>query len=247
MNTDNISFTNPSSPAVLPAQGPSSDQLANSTPQLPLPPINPFPQSSLRDRFPLLANRNQYPMRRSPNTSLVDFPVNQNRRLAWPGNSSFTPRRNQSSHPTHLFPSRTQPKLSNIQIDYPISNVIIDGNIPSSIALKINDAVEYDRFGNVYHTQHYAYEPKTQHITIGNNQQIERRLIRNTPHTGMRFIREINNENYYPQKQTSNNIQLIIDNTPQITYSCQYNLNSFSEPINHFIAHASANDPMRCY
>jgi hypothetical protein len=125
--------------------------------------------------------------------------------------------------------------MSNMQIDYPIENVLIDGDIPSSIAIKINEAVEHDRFGNTYYTHHYAYQPKTQRIAIGSNQQIERRLIGNSYPTGFRYIREIT----YPQKQNLNNIQLMIDNTPE--------LNSFPSPIYHFTAHASANDPMRYY
>jgi len=65
----------------------------------------------------------------------------------------------------------------------------------------------------------------------------------------MRYIREINNEKSYPhpQKQKSNNIQLIIDNTPQVIYLCQHDYNSFPLPINHYIASASPNDPMRHY
>lgn len=202
----------------------------------------------------------------SPNTTLLGFPQNQNRTPSFPTRSFFTPRQNQSSYPTRLYPSQVQTQLPNIQVDYPIENVLIDENISPSIAFKINDAVEYDRFGNIYHKQHYAYEPKTQNIAMGNNQQIERRFIGNSNQSGMRFIREITNENYYPnqqqqqqrqsvnniqlihpQQQSTNDIQFIIDNTPQINYTCEYKLDSFPAPINHFIAYASPNDPMRYY
>jgi hypothetical protein len=56
----------------------------------------------------------------------------------------------------------------------------------------------------------------------------------------MRYIREINNEKFYPQK-------LIINDRPLVNYDWQYDLNSFPAPIYHFTACASPNDPMRCY
>jgi len=202
---------------------------------------------SLRDRFLSAIKGNRPPLRISPNSTLVGFPPSPNRQSSWLGRSSFLPQQNRPPFPTRLLPSRPQTNISNIQIDYPIENVLIDETVPPSIAIKINEAVEHDRFGNSYYTQHYAYEPKTQHIIIGNNQQMQRRLIGNSHQTGRRYIREIQNEKFSPQKQNFNNIELIIDNTPQENYLYQYCLNSFPVPIHHFIAFASPNDPMRCY
>jgi hypothetical protein len=164
------------------------------------------------------------------NSQLVGFPRSQHFLPA-----SFTPRP-QPRRPFLTRPPPSQTNISNLEIDYPIENVFINENIPSSMAMKINEAVEHDRFDDTYYTHRYAYKPKTQYISIGNNRHLECRLVENDQQMGVRYIREIN----YPPKQNLNNVQIIIDNTPS-------QLNYFPTPIHHFIAHALPNDPMRYY
>jgi hypothetical protein len=128
-----------------------------------------------------------------------------------------------------------------------VEDVVFDGNVPSSVAIKVNEAVEYDRFGNQYYTHRYVYEPTIQRFTINGNQQIQRRLLRKPRHKGMRYIREINNENDYPQRQFHQTFPTQNMDNLQFMVNSQYNLHSFPTTVHHFTAHALPNDPMRFY
>ncbi|CAF0911836.1 unnamed protein product [Adineta steineri] len=90
--------------------------------------------------------------------------------------------------------------VSRLELDYPIENVLIDANIPSAIAVKINDAVERDRFGNTHHVHRYTYEPSSQQMSFNNNnnQHKDRHANDNSHHGGTRHIREIHNNNQNP-------------------------------------------------
>jgi hypothetical protein len=168
-------------------------------------------------------NRPRPPIKISPNSTLIGFPPDPNEQLHIP---SSLPNRPSFPRQQNRTLSSYQPR--DFEYDYPIKHVLIDGNIPSSIANKINKAVEYD---NGYHTQPYPYNPRSQRNA--------RRLTGNSRQYGIRHIREIHNQNSYPQNP--------IDHTPQMNCSFQYHLNSFPMPIHHFTASALPNDPMRCY
>ncbi|CAF1492360.1 unnamed protein product [Rotaria sp. Silwood1] len=233
-----------------------------------IPSTNQILQSSLRNNFLSAMNRNRRPFQINRNSTLIGFPRDLNTRLH---NSSYSFNRpffsnqlNRSFFKNRLLPFQADRQISNYKFDYPIENVFIDKNIPSSIAIKINEAVEYDRFGNMYHNHHYAYEPTIQHMNFDNNQQIDRHIIGNSHPKGIRYIREIHNDssfnrrnyNCYPQeiddeifqKQNYNNLQLMIDCIPEINYqtiSSQDNFNYYPMPIKHYIACALPYDPMR--
>jgi hypothetical protein len=171
-------------------------------------------------------NRPRPPIKISPNSTLIGFPPDPNEPLHIP---SSLPNRPFFPHRQNRTLSSYQPRdnISTFEYDYPIKHILIDGNIPSSITNKINKAVEYDSFG----TQPYSYNPQSQRNA--------RRLTGNSRQYGIRHIREIHDQNSYPQQQ--------INNTPQVNCSFQYHLNSFPMPIHHFTASALPNDPMRCY
>jgi hypothetical protein len=85
--------------------------------------------------------------------------------------------------------------VSRLELDYPIENVLIDANIPSTMAIKINEVVEQDRLGQAYHIHRYTFEPSApQQISFGNNQHISRHSVQNPYHGGTRHIREIHND-----------------------------------------------------
>ncbi|CAF3217141.1 unnamed protein product [Rotaria socialis] len=217
---------------------------------------NPVRQSQLRDSTLDLMNKHRELFPIHSDSNLVGFPTNQYRRAR---NMSYgLDRTTHQNQPYRSLPYPSRNNLSNFEIDYPIEHVLIDGNVPSAIAVKINEAVEYDRFGDAYRTQRYAYEPVVQQLNIGNNQQIQRRLLGNSHRHGRRYIREITNNQPRSQKlcnpsyqiQDLNNIELLIDHMPQLNYQVmpsQIVYDSFSIPINHFIANALPNDPMQIY
>jgi hypothetical protein len=106
--------------------------------------------------------------------------------------------------------------VSRLELDYPIENVLIDANIPPTVAIKINEVVEKDRFGNAYHIHRYTFEPSTpQQISFGNNQHMIHRFVENPHHGGARHIREIhdNHQNslfddmIYPQRSNKQDRQ----------------------------------------
>ena len=75
---------------------------------------------------------------------------------------------------------------SRIELDYPIENVLIDANIPSTVAFKINDAVEKDRRGNPVHVHRYSFDPRSQEMNYADQQIVPRQAD-----GGFRRIREI--------------------------------------------------------
>jgi hypothetical protein len=212
---------------------PAPTDLPNPTQPL-LTPVNRDPQSSVRANLSSLRNRRRQPFIINSNSQLVGFPRSQNFLPA-----SFNPRPSFPVRTPALTPRPPRTNISNLEIDYPIENVVTNEDIPHSMLMKINEAVEHDRFGNTHHSRHFAYKPKTQYISAGNNRRLECRLVDDDQQQqmGVRYIREIN----YPQRQNNlNNFQIIIDNTPS-------QLNCFPTPIHHFTAHALPNDPMRYY
>ncbi|CAF1681243.1 unnamed protein product [Rotaria magnacalcarata] len=84
---------------------------------------------------------------------------------------------------------------SRLELDFPIENVLVDTNIPSAIAIKINEAIEKDRLGHAYHINRYTIVPPMQRIYVGNDEPITRRLANNNFHGGTRHITEIKNFN----------------------------------------------------
>ena len=254
----------------LPSHSPSiqalpNDSPAKNDPKQSLPSSTKhIPQPSVRDNLAPDINQSRKSFVINPNSALVDFNSDQdqrvNRQLLHPSfrlGRSFLPRKyNQSSFMPLSTRFRSQNHGSKFEFDYPIENVFINEAIPPSTAIKINGAVEHDRFGNAYHTHRYTYAPQTQNITIGNKTQSQRHLIEDSRHNGIRYVREINNQNFYPQKaydeirqmENLNNLPVIIDNMPRINYQLlcfQDNLGSFSMPINYFTALALPNDLMR--
>ncbi|CAF3329232.1 unnamed protein product [Rotaria socialis] len=91
---------------------------------------------------------------------------------------------------------------SRLELDFPIENVLADSNIPSAMAIKINETIERDRLGNAYHINRYTIEPPMQRIYIGNDEPITRRLSNNNFHVGTRHITEI--ENFNPNLLSNN-------------------------------------------
>ncbi|CAF4755176.1 unnamed protein product, partial [Rotaria sp. Silwood2] len=173
VNNNDISITNPTTQERLPLQSQSEDRASrqpqNITPQLPtnnlspqqlpMPSTNQILQSRMRNHFLAGINRNRRPIEISRNSTLVDFPrglnPRLNQRLQNSSNGFNRPflsnRLNRSSFVPRLVPFQSQNKIFNYAIDYPIENVLIDENIPSSMAIKINEAIDYDRFGNAYY------------------------------------------------------------------------------------------------
>ncbi|UJR21974.1 hypothetical protein I4U23_025042 [Adineta vaga] len=195
-------ITNPSNintnPIPLPIQQPSasavrSERNANRPSQLLAPRVL---QTPTRRSLAPLFDRPRRPLRISPKSTLIGLPSNLIQR-------------------TNRFQSPGQ--FMSYEYDYPIENVVIDGNIPSSIAMKVNRAVEQDRFGH-------------------HPQRIER-----SHSNGVRYIREIplHNINYSPQQ--------IIHQTVQTDYSNRYDPNCYPRPFHHYVACALPNDPMRYY
>ena len=109
---------------------------------------------------------------------------------------------NSSTKPTSTFnPNRSNndDNVSRLELDYPIEKVLIDADIPSTVAIKINEAIEQDRLGHAYHIHRYTFEPSApQQISIGNNQHILRRVVDHPSHGGTRYIREVYDDQQNP-------------------------------------------------
>lgn len=201
------------------------------------PIANQNPPPSLNSTFVPNLHEDHYPFPVNPNTTLVGFPARRDRP---PRMFSRSTRR---TFPSRYFGSGSQTNRSQYEIDYPIDRVIVDDHISPSIAIKINDAVEYDRFGNAYHTHRYAYQPTTQEISLGNQQRIQRQLIDPRPHRGIRRIREIPIAPVNEPEMFSN----YPAPTPIFNPISSNNFLFCSQPICHYTALASPNDPMRIY
>jgi hypothetical protein len=92
--------------------------------------------------------------------------------------------------------SNDDDNVSRLELDYPIENVLIDANIPSAVAVKVNQAVERDRLGNAFHVHRYAVEPTSQQLSFGDGQQMPSRPLRHSQQSGTRHIREIYNDHH---------------------------------------------------
>ncbi|CAF3573691.1 unnamed protein product [Rotaria sordida] len=148
-------------------------------------------------------NRLQSVLKTNPQSSQDGFPLDMNSKSL---PSTQVPRMNNTNNPMNIqqeslikhIPSfhnqsYDDDNVSRLELDYPIENVLIDANIPSAMAIKLNEIVEQDRLGKAYHINRYTFEPPLQRISLGNNQQIDRRLIDDNYHGGTRYIREIKN------------------------------------------------------
>jgi hypothetical protein len=142
----------------------------------------------------------------NPQSSFPGFPPGMNTKSLFPPSNVQTNDSNNVVNPQQGTLSKRSPSFRNqlnnhddnvsrLELDYPIENVLIDANIPSAVAIKINDVVEQDRLGNAYHIHRYTFEPsQPQQISYGNNQS----HVENTFHGGTRHIREIRNDDQNP-------------------------------------------------
>ena len=176
----------------------------NPNPNLNQPPTN-NPQSSFNGS-PWNMNPNQPPApappTNNPQSSFNDSPWNTNSNQPPPLNNSQYPPNDSSSGMNNNQQPMYKPSdfqsyqpgaashRSRLELDYPIEDVLIDANIPQTMAVKINDVVEQDRLGNAYHIHRYTFQSS-------NPQQI---AFKNNSHFGgSRYIREVN----YPDSNTS--------------------------------------------
>ena len=104
----------------------------------------------------------------------------------------------------------------------PADRILVHGNITSPIAQRINEAVDYDRFGRAH------------------------RFTGDPTHGGLRQIREIVDENYHSRVQYAPEESFVLRSSARdvIFPSDRY---SWPTPIHHYVARALANDPMRVY
>lgn len=244
--------SNPTNRTPVPSQGAASvfAQIRDPTSRPPLKPVSPptanTSQSSLA------------PLAPTTNPTPPPAPTSTNAPIPLPGpsmNNQITPIREGTN--------------SRIELDYPIENVLIDANIPSSVAIKINDAVEKDRQGNPIHIHRYTFEPRSQEIDyIDQRQNVSHRTD-----GGFRRIREINPQNP-PDTQWQSFIETVPSAPPPVQHRDRFvihtdNLqtlqsilgesvlfpqvpfvpmgNSFEEPVFYYTARALPYDPMRIF
>lgn len=101
------------------------------------------------------------------------------------------PNNSQRDNPPRSRPANDDENLSRLELDYPIENVLIDANIPSAMAIKINDVVEQDRLGNAYRVHRYTFEPSgPQHMSFKTKTPP---AMNSSFRGGTRQIREIHN------------------------------------------------------
>jgi hypothetical protein len=150
--------------------------------------------------FPPGMNLNQpsAPPQNNPQQPFTGFPSGLNSRPSnAQTNDPINPQQGILSKPSSSFRSQSNNQddnVSRLELDYPIENVLIDANIPSAVAVKINDAVEQDRLGNAYHIHRYTFEPsEPQHLSFNNQRQTGSSF-----HGGTRHIREIHDDHRNP-------------------------------------------------
>jgi hypothetical protein len=195
MNSDQPSaITIPGFPGIT-NPGPTGPTNSSSLPPDMKP--NPSTVSSLQNNSSTAMNSNGF--RPTPFNSMIP-PNTSSSPFVTSGNQNPNGISNQQNAPTSLVPStRSQPinnddSLSRLELDYPIENVLIDANIPSSIAIKINDVVDKDRLGNIHHTHRYTFEPASQQTSFSNLQQTTSSFNQSIRPIGIRHIREINSD-----------------------------------------------------
>ncbi|CAF1513492.1 unnamed protein product [Didymodactylos carnosus] len=86
--------------------------------------------------------------------------------------------------------------VSRLELEYPIENVHVAPEISSSVAMKVNEAVEKDRWGHHYRANRFIYEPVRQQLTFGTGEYSQR-----NPQMGERHIHEIP---YYNSNSSTN-------------------------------------------
>ncbi|CAF1005076.1 unnamed protein product [Adineta ricciae] len=216
---------NPTTPAAPPQRNapPQSNNVstAPAAPSVP-PPPPPYPPVAMNS-----SNTNTNPTTSAPmnnffaamNANPASTNTESHSANFQPGSNSQKPSTNDSNgymstqQPTSLprgatsfgTPQRDEDTVSRLELDYPIENVLIDANIPSVIARKINDAVEQDRYGHKYHVHRYTYEPASQNLSHDNQNQYDqysnndRYSGRPKHRSGTRHIREIHPNGQNPQ------------------------------------------------
>ncbi|CAF0755965.1 unnamed protein product [Adineta ricciae] len=203
---------NPSTPAAPQRNAPAERNANPTTPAAPpLPP--PFQPAATNP-----SNTNTNPTTSAPmnnffaamNANPVSTNTQPNSVNFQPGSNSQMPSTNDfsaymSTQQPSSLPQRDEDTISRLELDYPIENVLIDANIPSVIARKINDAVEQDRYGHKYHVHRYTYEPASQNLSHDNQNQYDQysnndRYSGGPKHrSGTRHIREIHHNSQNSQ------------------------------------------------
>jgi hypothetical protein len=185
------------------------------------------PQSPLSKLFPGMNAGQTSPSSATTNRQVSQFNANAQNTNPQSSPSTSNLQMDNSNNPTNteqgpltklksLFQNQSNDddNVSRLELDYPIENVLIDANIPSAIAIKINEAIERDRLGNAYHIHRYTFEsPTPQHIKFHNHQHMTPHLVDNSYHGGTRHIREIHNDHQnslfddiaYPRRSNRHN------------------------------------------
>ncbi|CAF0938976.1 unnamed protein product [Adineta ricciae] len=130
-----------------------------------IPTVSRMPTAPVRRNLQPLFDRPHRPLRISPNSTLISFPSHA------------------IQHDISTFRQGPHSQFVNYEYDYPIENVVIDGNIPSSMAMKINRAVERDRFGHSQQIKH-PYRSGTRRIReipLYNNSTVPQLVIHRIP------------------------------------------------------------------
>ena len=168
----------------------------------PRPPLAANVQPSSSSGFSPGMNFNQPPLTANPPPAVPGFLLGMNRNPT--GAPQMPPMSGPNNQPTAGVQPNMPPQnqsndddnVSRLELDYPIENVLIDANIPSAVAVKVNQAVERDRLGNAFHVHRYAVEPSSQQLSYGDGQQMPSRPIRHSQQSGTRHIREIYNDHH---------------------------------------------------
>ncbi|CAF1511745.1 unnamed protein product [Adineta ricciae] len=136
-----------------------------------IPTVSRMPTAPIGRNLQPLFDRPRRPLRISPNSTLIRFPSH-----AIQHDISTFPQ-----GPNRFAPSHSQ--FVNYEYDYPIENVVIDGNIPSSMATKINQAVERDRFGHSQQIKHsyLGGTRRIREIPLQNNSTVPQLVIHQIP------------------------------------------------------------------
>lgn len=154
--------------------------------QTPPPPSNNPPSALTR----LFGGANTNQTAPNPPSSFPGISSGGNSQARLP--SQNNPNNPQSDNLLRSRSSNDDEALSRLELDYPIENVLIDANIPSAMAIKINDVVEQDRLGNAYRVHRYTFEPSgPQHMSFKTQTPSG---MNSSFRGGTRQIREIHNQ-----------------------------------------------------
>jgi hypothetical protein len=189
-------------PGFPPGMGPN--QSAASPPYNSSPPFGGFPPGmnpNQSSRPPAANNRSMSFRGFPPGMNPQSLPSTPGPSMNNPNNSMNNPQRSLTRRMDSFQnqPNNNDDNVSRLEVDYPIENILVDANIPSAVAVKINETVEQDRLGNAYHIHRYTFEPSSQHMSFRNPQHSHHhRPGGHIHHGGTRHIREIHNEHYDP-------------------------------------------------